>query len=278
MSDQHELMQAVLSRYSLRSFDPNPLDENSLDHIEKMVQTTEPLLPINSMGILLVRHLSNKERSAVMGMINPHIQPPHILITWITGGEHPYTDLGFRMEQAAVQLHSMRIGSCFIGTLGREHSLNNQYNLPPQTITGAILAIGKPADPNAENKPKKRMALEKIAFLNDFSTPLNVPAALAPILEAARMAPSATNAQPWRLLWKEPNLFLFVTSKKLANILSPAYKTYCLYDGGICMANIAMALKAHDLPAQWEILDSSSPMLPEHPQEFIPLGKIKIDL
>jgi len=278
MSDQPELMQAVLSRYSLRSFDPSPLDENTLETIEKMVQMTEPLLPVNSMGISLIRHLSGKERSAAMGLINPHIHPPHILITWITGGAHSYTDLGFRMEQAAVQLHSMGIGSCFIGTLGREHSFNNQFNLPPQTVTGAILAIGKPADPNAGNKPKKRMALEKIAFLKDFSTPLNAPGALAPILEAARMAPSATNAQPWRLLWIEPHLFLFVTSKKLANILSSAYKTYCLYDGGICMANIAMALKAHNQPAQWEILDSSSPMIPEHPQEFIPLGKIKLDL
>jgi nitroreductase len=278
MTDQPELMQALLSRYSLRSYDPNPLDENTLDNIEKVVQTTEPLLSFNRMGFSLHRHLSSKERSFAMGMINPHIQPPHILITWITGGEHPYTDLGFRMEQAAVQLHSMGIGSCFIGTLGREQSLNNQYNLPPQTVTGAILAIGKPVVPNAGNKPKKRLVLEKIAFRNDFSTPMNNPGVLTPILEAARMAPSATNAQPWRLVWKEPYLFLFVTSKKLANILSSEYKKYCLYDGGICMANIAMALKAHNLTAHWDILDPSSPVLPEHPREFIPLGKIKIDL
>ncbi len=278
MSDPIHLKQALLSRYSLRSYDPNALDEKTLDNIEKLVQMTEPLLPVNSMEISLMRHLSGKERSAAMGLINPHIHPPHILITWITGGEHPYTELGYRMEQTAVQLHSMGIGNCFIGTLGREHAINNQFGLPPQSVTGAILALGKPGVPGAGNKPKKRMPLEKIAFLNDFSTPLTEPKALAPILEAARMAPSATNAQPWRLLWKEPFLFLFVTSKKLANILSTEFKKYCLYDGGICMANISMALKTCDMPANWEVFDSSSLTAPEHPQEFIPLAKIKLAL
>jgi nitroreductase len=278
MTDQPDLMQALFSRYSLRSFDSSPLDEKTLGTIEEMVHRTEPLLPTNTMGISLLRHMSSNERSAAMGVFNPHIQPPHLLVTWIAGGDHPYTDLGYRVEQAAVQLHRMGIGSCFVGTLGREQSINDQFNLPPQSVTGAILAIGKPAIKVAANKPQKRLALEKIAFINNFSTSLSDIKRLAPILEAARVSPSATNAQPWRLLWKEPYLFLFVTSKKLANILSSEYKKYCLYDGGICMANIAMTLQAFNMPARWEILSSSSPTLPEHPQEYIPLGKIKIDL
>lgn len=278
MPDQPDLYQALMQRYSLRAFDSRKLDDETLNQIEQFILNTEPLFKENRMGISLIHQMTSKERSSALGLVNPHIHPPHILVTWMNGGKSPYTDLGYRMEQVTVYLHRMGIGSCFIGTLGREEAINQQYNLPPHAVTGALLAIGKSANPNTGNKPKKRMELEKLVFSNDFSTPLTPPNGLSSILEAARVSPSATNAQPWRLLWKKPDLYLFVTPKKLANLLSADFKKYCLYDGGICMANISMALKAYHLPAKWEVLDSSSPTVPQHPQEFIPLGKIRIDL
>lgn len=278
MLDQPELFQALLNRYSLRAFASDALEPSDLDRIEELTQTTEPLLETNSFGFSLLRQPTAKQRSSLMGMINPHIQPPHILLTWMNSESPAYTNLGYRMEQVSVQLHRMGIGSCFIGTMGREDNINQLVNLPPRSVTGAVLAIGKPASSNLELKPKKRLPLEKIAFLENLSTPLRAPGELAPIMEAARVAPSATNAQPWRLLWKKPELFLFVTPKKLANLLSNEYRKYCLYDGGICMANISMSLKAHNLPAKWEFLDPTSSTVPQHPQELIPLGKIKIEI
>ncbi len=87
------------------------------------------------------------------------------------------------------------------------------------------------------------MSVERIFFRDTFDTPAAPHPELEPFIEAARNAPSAVNAQPWRFLWHGEQLHLFVkrNNPKYGNGASTQYK---LFDGGICMGNVTLALEA----------------------------------
>jgi nitroreductase len=98
---------------------------------------------------------------------------------------------------------------------------------------------------------------------------------LVPLIEAGRRAPSAVNAQPWRFLWRDPQLYLFVTRNNAKYVLK-ANEPYCLHDGGICMANVALALEALGLSGQWTLLEGTEPDLPAHPSNLHPLAVLPV--
>ena len=120
-----------------------------------------------------------------------------------------------------------------------------------------------------------KLSVERIFFRNAFDSPANPPEELAPLIEAARNAPSAVNAQPWRLLWRDGRLYLFVlrASPKYGPVPGAEYR---LYDGGICMGNVALALEALGREGQWRMLDGDEDDLPEHPVDLEPLGVLDL--
>ena len=51
---------------------------------------------------------------------------------------------------------------------------------------------------------------------------------------------------------------------------------YRLYDGGICMSNVALALEALGWEGQWQMLDGDEDDLPEHPPDLQPLAVLDL--
>jgi len=120
-----------------------------------------------------------------------------------------------------------------------------------------------------------RLPLNQLFFQETFDLPTNPPDHLSPILSAARFSPSAVNAQPWRFLWRDGGLHLFV--KRYNSKYGPGEgQAYRFYDGGICMANIKLALKALNIKGKW-ILYSHEHEAPDHPPNLEPLAKITFE-
>ena len=119
----------------------------------------------------------------------------------------------------------------------------------------------------------RKLPAERIFFRETFGDPGTPPPALQPLIEAARRAPSAVNAQPWRFLWRGGTLYLFVQRENRRYGKGPA-ADYRLHDGGICMANIALALEALHRDGRWRMLAEDERGLPNHPPGLQPLAKL----
>ena len=104
--------------------------------------------------------------------------------------------------------------------------------------------------------------VDKLCCVDSFARAGLPPDELLPLLEAARSAPSASNAQPWRFLWRQGVLHLYVTRRNLRYGLGPT-QNYRLYDGGICMANVALALRAMGRAGKWQLHTDAAPMHPD---------------
>ena len=155
--------------------------------------------------------------------------------------------------------------------------------LPDGATIGAFLIFGHPAEDlggQAVNSfmhhisgANRKLVAEEIFFYQSFSQPQKPPQELDDIITAARLSPSAVNAQPWRFLWSEGNLFLYIKNFNQKYAKGEA-QNYRYYDGGICMGNISMALASQNISFSWQLMERNKQLFPSCPQNLEPLAKL----
>jgi nitroreductase len=282
----NDLYQAILSRRSVRRYREEQLDDQTLKGVRAAISAIRPLCSNNQLEIQFQDVMADENLVDRLGGYGRIVSPPHYLVPYAIGDGHVLVDLGFRVEQIAVRLTQLGIGSCYIGSLAREDVVRQRFGLPENSRIGAFLAFGYPATNllgRTLNTAMRRIAgatdklpLERIFFHDSFDNPSAPPQHLVDLIEAARCAPSAVNAQPWRFLWRNDELYLFVQRANRRYGAGPN-AAYRYYDGGICMANVALALEATGMNGQWQMLTRVHQDLPDQLSELEPLAKLLLE-
>jgi len=279
-----DLHDAILSRRSVRRYRPEPLDRETLALIDDIVARARPLVPENRFRVLRRDVVTGEDLIAAMGGYGRILSPPHYLVGYAIGERHPLIDLGYRMEQIAVQMVQLSVSMCFIGNLGREENVRIRFRLNRDARMGAFLIFGRAAQTGpdrtinaairrASGGAKKQNAGE-VFYNGSFRRPSAPPKALARLINAGNAAPSANSAQPWRFLWRDDVLTLFVRRHNSRYGRKPALQAYRYFDGGTCMANMMLAMEGTELLGDWDLLDDGQVGIPEHPEALEPLAKL----
>jgi nitroreductase len=278
-----DLYHAILTRRSVRRYVQEPLDGQTITQVRAIVAASQPLCPSNRFEVQFHDVEEDEDLVDRLGGYGRIVTPPHYLAPYMMGDDHPLVDLGYRVEQIAVRLTQLGIGTCYIGSLGREDEVRERFGLPGSARIGAFLAYGYPATGlvgRTFNTALRRIVgatdklpLERIFFHTSFDQPATPPPELADTMEAARCAPSAVNAQPWRFLWRDETLYLFLQRSNRRYGGGPG-SDYRYYDGGICMANVALALEAQGAQGQWQLFDPAPSELPDELPELEPLARL----
>ncbi|MCS7259307.1 MAG: nitroreductase family protein [Anaerolineae bacterium] len=278
------LYQAILVRRSVRRYDSQPLDEATLEQVRALAHNVQPLVPANYFSVRLHSEGVRQDLVTLLGAYGRLITSPHALVPYLQGTVHPLTDLGYRVEQIVVRLTALGIATCYIGTLPHEERARDLLGLPSDARIGALVVFGRAAETMGGRAldglvrcvlgRAKPPVLERFFFLERADCPAQPPASLRPLIEAAVRAPSACNAQPWRFLWHDRYLSLFVLRH------NPRYgpgaaQRYNLYDGGIVMANITLAMEALGMQGRWQLL-SEETLVPPHPPAWLPLAQLSL--
>ena len=285
MSDNPELFSAILARRSVRRYEAGPLTDIMLAQVRALVDQALPLIPQNRLHVSWRDDEISAALLRVLGGYGRLVQPPHLLVPSIDGGQHSLMDLGYRVEQIAVRLVLLGLGSCYIGVLRNEPLARTTFGLSPQARLGALLAYGQASQAvggRAFNalvrlsvRADRRLPVERIFFIGQYDRPGAPPAEIAPLVEAARVAPSAVNAQPWRILWRDGAMLLYVV-RHSARYGSGPTADYRLFDGGICMGNVTLAMEALGLSGRWAMLSDVEASSQEHPEEWQPLARLTL--
>jgi nitroreductase len=282
---EENLYQAILARRSVRRYARQPLDGETLAEVREIISGVEPLVPDNRFEVLVQDVAPGEDLVETLGGYGRIVSPPHYLVPYGIGEAHLLADLGYRVEQIAVRLAGRGVGSCFIASLSREEVVRARFGLPEAARSAAFLVFGYPTASlggrvfntgarwvaGATNK----LPAERIFFQESFDNPTVPPAGLAPLVEAARHAPSAANAQPWRLLWRAGVLYLLV-QRENSRYGTGLGNQYRFHDGGICMANVALALEGTGMGGRWQLLAETDPDLLDCPTELQPLAKVEL--
>jgi nitroreductase len=281
-----DLYQAILNRHSERRYRNTPLSNQNLAHIDDIIAQVTPLIPQNRFAVMRRDVLSGEDLIAAMGGYGRILRPPHFLASYIVGDQFPLVDLGYRMEQIAIQIVQLGISICFIGSLGREADIRIRFQLLRSARTAAFLIFGYPevnvtgrtinAVLRRRQRSNTKLAAERIYYNETFDHPQAPPEHLAKLVEAGRLAPSANNAQPWRFLWHNQHLYLYIRKENPRYGNKISHQQYRFFDAGTCMGNITLAMQALDVSGHWTLLTGSESSLPQHTTSLHPIARLTL--
>ena len=119
---------------------------------------------------------------------------PHFIAIFSDGSDEALLNVGFMYQQLDLYAQSLGLGTCWVG-LG---SLTDKECVPECMKLAVMMAIGLP-----DNVPERTAADFRRKPMNELSDQPD------DRLEALRLAPSATNSQPWYVTHDGDTLHLY---------------------------------------------------------------------
>jgi nitroreductase len=175
--EKNEFYPTIFKRKSIRKFDLTPLDDDTLNEIQDHLNTLEPL---------------HKDIKIELKILTPDMvkrrmmrEAPHYLVAFSEVKDGYLSNVGFILQQMDLFFSANGLASCWQGipTLKKEalDASNLEYVI--------MIPFGNSPEPVQRTSISqfKRKSLQDITDIKGADD----------ILEAARLAPSAGNGQPW---------------------------------------------------------------------------------
>ena len=209
------IQELIRARRSVRSFDGRVLDE----------ATKEKLLSCdmeNPYGIpVTVKFLSAKDH----GLSCPVVTDCDLYV----GGRvkdvpKACVAFGFSFERFVLYAQSLGLGTVWLGGTMNREAYEKAMGLAHDELMLCASPVGYPAAKMSMResmmrkviKADERLAFEELYFDGDFTTPLTKEKAgkVAAALEMVRLAPSAVNKQPWRVVVAGDSVHFYLVRNK----------------------------------------------------------------
>ena len=182
----------------------------------------------------------------------------------ITVKDQPYAmeAIGYQFENLVLYATDMGIGTVWLAGTFKRKDFINAIEIGEDDLFPCICPLGYPAQKQsflekitkASLGSKKRKDWDKLFFLEDFTKALTKADAgiYEDALEMLRLAPSATNSQPWALV-KEGNKFHFFCNYK--NTLNDDVKKIKHIDIGIALSHFHQTAMSKGLNGNLQVED-----------------------
>lgn len=261
--------ETVRKRYSVRNYSDQTVEAETISDLDSFVRSLDNPFgkPIN-FHFLDMQKARESEKLGTYGVIKG---ARHYIGTTIKLEPMTLEALGYEFEVAVLYLASLGLGTCWLGGTFDRKGFAGAMEVGPDELFPIISPFGYPAD----KKHIKELAMRKMIqadqrkpwdqlfFQDDFKTPLTEDGAekyqLA--LEMIRLAPSASNKQPWRILMKDGAVHFY-------EYQTPGYSTSFPYDiqkidMGIAAAHFHLSVLEQKLGGHFEQTPPEVE-LPEH--------------
>jgi hypothetical protein len=224
--------------------------------------------PFGSNAAFELVHDSLDGKKTVPGTYGLIKRAESFIVGTVKNAEKDPEDFGFLFEKIILYATDIGLSTCWMGGTFSHTSFAEKVALKLDETLPAISPVGYPAKKRAMMDTmihftagsKKRKPWKDIFFNNDFDTPLQEKDAgkYAIPLEMARLAPSASNRQPWRII-KDKDLFHFFLRRSIRfDKLSMA--DLQRIDMGICMSHFELAAREAGLSGKWDDTKDMGPL------------------
>ena len=198
-----KMTEMIRSRRSVRTFDGKALREEDAAGILAFAEKVENPYELPIEWKLLDRKRDNLSIPVITGAD-----------TYIAGkmrrAPHAEEAFGYTFEKLVLYAQSLGVGTTWIaGTMDRK-AFEHAMRLSDAEVMPCVSPLGYPAEKMSLRetmmrkgvKPDSRLDFEKLFFDASFDKPLTAENAgeLQHALEMVRLAPSAVNGQPWRVV------------------------------------------------------------------------------
>lgn len=253
------VVDAIQNRHSVRTYEPRPLSPEDRQALAACMDQLDNPFGVPVKKYILDRTLHRDgEKLGTYGTIKG--------ASTFLGISIPDTDMaplaaGYELETLILYATHLGLGTVWLAATFDRNSFSSAMGIPKDELFPAISPVGYPAAKRSLTETLMRSAIHassrkdwgELFFQGDFSTPLTKEAAgrYAQALEMVRLAPSATNAQPWRVQ-KDGNVYHFYAAYKPS--LSKGEKVIKGVDLGIALCHFHQTAMAEGLNGSFTAL------------------------
>jgi len=169
-------------------------------------------------------------------------------------------DFGYLMEKIILKATELNLGTCWLAGTFKRSTFSRNLIIQSDEILPAITPIGIPTENERPVgklirfviRAKNRKLWSDLFFTEAFHAldPQNVDEPIRTALEMVRLAPSAKNKQPWRIVIDQKNLVHFFIENSMDHILN-----YQKLDIGIAMCHFELTLRSFNKIGAWNTSD-----------------------
>lgn len=216
-----ELYQAMFRRKSIRKYQLVPVESAILAAVQKYLAGLQPLDNTIQTEFKVV------SRQDVTSLLP--IQAPHYIVAFSENKPGYLTNMGFLLQQLDLYLSASGLGSCWLGIPRPTKEIVDSSCLE-FTI---IMSFGHPVEPLYRNSTAefKRKPLSKVTGITG----------LDELLDPVRLAPSATNSQPWFFTGDDERVHAYCKTTNL--LMALIYKKMNQIDMGIALYHLYLAAR-----------------------------------
>lgn len=212
--------ETVNKRYSVRTYDSRPVEKDVKAKILEYANSLQnPLGPKIRFQFIEKETAPNGEKLGTYGIIKG---AKLYLGATMPDEELANEAMGYDYEQLVLYATSLGLGTCWLGGTFNRSAFAEAMEIRENEIFPILSPVGYPAAKKSVTekvfrsflKADARKPWEEIFFADDFNKPLTKETAQEyefP-LEMLRLAPSATNTQPWRVVFSD-NAFHFIEQR-----------------------------------------------------------------
>lgn len=273
----------IRSRFSCRTYADASIDEERQRRLRSVMEGISAG-PLGSPVRFTLLAPTAADRDALRGLgTYGFIRGSAGFIAGAAGaGPRDLEDYGYCLERIVLAATEMELGTCLLGGTFTRSSFSRRISLQRSEKMPAVAAVGIVADPRqARNTPLRRrigsdnrLPWPQLFTEGGFTRPLAPEAAgrwLEP-LEMVRLAPSASNRQPWRIVrdgaaW---HFYLRRTRGYRRGLIGRLLGMNDLQrvDMGIAMCHFALTAAETGLEGSWSRKDPGVP-LPDQLTEYV---------
>ncbi len=210
------LMDVMLTRRSVRTYDGRCLNDNQIESIKKYINDESNFVsPFgSSVRIELLEHSNVDTRNVIKNA-------PVYVIVVIKNNRESLIDAGYIFEKFILFIESIGLSTCYLNSGFKRESVELKQSLKE----GEVMVLASPIGYKAENKSLiekgsrlflkagKRKEIDE-TFFSGFDRKIIEDKATREMLDYVRWAPSAKNKQPWRAILDDDVAHFYINGEE----------------------------------------------------------------
>lgn len=260
----------IKCRTSLRSYDGRSVEAAMREKLEAFMAAPGPSLFGSAVRFQLLNG-GPREGEKLPGTYGVIKGALNYVAGAVRKGPMDMEDFGYLFEKVILYAADLGLATCWIGGTLNRTSFAERMGLDGGEILPAISPVGYAASRRTIRDSvmrfsagsKKRKSWERLFFRDGFDTPLGERDAgpWAVPLEMVRLAPSATNKQPWRVMINETGVHFFLQRNPTYSKIFPGIDLQRI-DMGIAFCHFDLTLREIKRTGTWARVDVDAGQIP----------------
>lgn len=280
-----KVIDLIKRRISVRTYSEKAVSSVKETELKKFITSLDaPPFGTKTRFILLSAspgHQESLQKMVTYGMIK---NPAGFIVGAAEKSNGLHEDFGYLMEQIILYAVDLGLGTCWLGGTFKKGLFADAIEAQENESIPAVAALGTPASQTrirdkmiaAMIKARKRFSQERLFFNDGFESPLYLESIgkYQEPMEMIRLAPSASNKQPWRIIFSEKEEKFHFYLKRDKNYDPERKKPTEMadlqkIDMGIAMCHFELTARELNLKGKWTASEPGISILPKYTEYIV---------